>query len=478
MTSSRNPRLLVVVPNGITGDSRVQKSAQSAARAGWEVTLMGTAGRRPTSVTSMGNVRVVRQQMTRKHHDAFEAANADRSAPLPRRVRVIARSARSALRAKGPLPKRLRHALGATARGLRHLLSPKRPAAVDSANWRKSWPVLLDWQESFAPVIAELAPDVIHSNDAIMLGTCSEAVKLIRAAGGTVGWLHDIHEYVSGVNWGSPEIDAAYRAFEREYIHDPDLLATVSPELADLLVSEYDLPSTPVVVRNTPISDIDYQGAGLRTVIGVDPGVPLLVSCGSIQPARGIQFVISALPQLPQVHLAIVTNATAQTPALQTLLDLAREVGVSDRVHTAPYVEPHYVPSYLSSADIGVFAGIKTANHEISLPTKFAEYLHARLPILTSDLRVCGAFVLKHGIGAVFEPSDPEALAVAVRTMLDDLANMRAAIAPDLLDELSWDRQAETFLSSYTDLSGLTPRPQADDADWTFSESELAGGGR
>src|SRR5690349_17989386 len=65
MTSA--PRLLVVVANGITGDSRVQKTAIAAARAGWDVTLLGAGGRNGRrSETVMGPVRVVRLPMTSK----------------------------------------------------------------------------------------------------------------------------------------------------------------------------------------------------------------------------------------------------------------------------------------------------------------------------------------------------------------------------------------------------------------------------
>ena len=56
----RRPRLAVIVANGITGDSRVQKTALAAARAGWDVTLIGAADGPRIKNTMMGPVEVVR----------------------------------------------------------------------------------------------------------------------------------------------------------------------------------------------------------------------------------------------------------------------------------------------------------------------------------------------------------------------------------------------------------------------------------
>jgi len=62
------PRLLVIVANGITGDSRVQKTAIAAARAGWDVTLLGAGGPPGRRLeTTMGAVQVIRLPLT-KHY--------------------------------------------------------------------------------------------------------------------------------------------------------------------------------------------------------------------------------------------------------------------------------------------------------------------------------------------------------------------------------------------------------------------------
>ena len=48
-------RVVMLVDNGVDGDSRVQKAARSAAEAGWDVTLLGcstTGDRKSTRLNS------------------------------------------------------------------------------------------------------------------------------------------------------------------------------------------------------------------------------------------------------------------------------------------------------------------------------------------------------------------------------------------------------------------------------------------
>ncbi|MBZ2196445.1 glycosyltransferase family 4 protein [Occultella gossypii] len=498
--STRKPRLVIVVQSKITGDSRVQKAALSAARAGWEVALLGFDGIGGEPRSWLGPVRVIRRGIGTAHRDAYaarwleireplfpgayrhwsERANAGRR--LSRRIRrernqlpqdggITAILRRSLLEARLVAP-RLTHKVRSWGAGSHHSALPVK--AADEVTWREDLPAFLDWRDAFAPALVTLAPDLIHSNDPAMIGVAHEAVSALRARGHAVGWIHDLHEHVSAVDWGSERITAAYVDHEREYIQAPDALVTVSPEIALMLADEYGLDEPPAVVRNAPLADVSVEDApSLRERIGLAAGVPLIVSSGSVDPRRGLHTVVEALATLPDVHLAIVTREpeTSAGP-LRDLLKSAAALGVRGRVHTAPYVPTFQISAYLSSADIGVFAGIHYPNYEASLPTKLTEYLHGGLPLLVSDLATPSAFVREHGVGEVFIAEDAADLSRAVSALLADLATYRAAITGPLLEELSWQHQATTLLDLYTSVSGIEPEAPTDPTPWEVSESD------
>lgn len=497
---TERPRLAVIVSNAITGDSRVQKTALSAAHDGWDVLLIGRSTSQRAEHTWLGPVQVVRvpvgramrkrerlrrrrtvrarvTQLGLPNRDAQVAVQKAHEANSRRRGEQIGRFVGPGAPAVGPAPAlALRVWRRLTAEGHTFRMRAfwweerhRQTEAQVTGNWRRDWPALLDLDLAFGPVIEAFGPDLIHANDVTMLNTAATTVGRMRAAGKTVSWLYDAHEYVAGVEWPYPRMMSAYPAVERALIDRADAVATVSPEIAEIIQQENKLPELPLVVRNTPVrAAIGASTASVRQVVGLAPDVPLLVYSGYIHHERGIGTAVEALPELSGVHLAIVSGQS--NPELRAIVARADELGVSDRVHVAPYVAQQEVVDYLRSADLGVICSKKTINYELSLPTKLSEYLHAGLPVVVSDVKTLSAFVREHGVGAVFASGEPASFRDAVQQALSARDALAAAIAEPVLDELSWEHQSANLLDLYRSLSGKNPVPRIDEATWDVQE--------
>ena len=86
--TSEAPRLAIVVHNGITGDSRVVKTAIAASRAGWDVLLLGWARSKIRTQTTMGPISVVRAPLIRTFQDRRDAVDTGLdSGPAPAGLR-------------------------------------------------------------------------------------------------------------------------------------------------------------------------------------------------------------------------------------------------------------------------------------------------------------------------------------------------------------------------------------------------------
>jgi glycosyltransferase involved in cell wall biosynthesis len=496
------PKLAVIVANAITGDSRVQKTALSAARAGWDVTLIGRSAGKQIERTEFGPVHVIRVPVgrnmrraeTRRRRRTVRARLTQPGIYDLNSLDIYAAKHESRMRRRSERISRLKRAGGINApivvllrawarllheihlfrsRVLRweeaHRADPLEPVG----DWARDWPELLDLDLAFGPVIEKLQPDVIHSNDITMLPTATFTAGRLRAAGRAVSWLYDAHEYVAGVEWPYPRMMSAYPQVEADLIHRADAVVTVSPEIAEIIQRDHRLAETPLVVRNTPVREARGKSdASVRRAAGLDDDVPLLVYSGYIHAERGLDTAIEALPLLPDLQLAIVANRA--NPLVHQLETLAMSLGVEDRVHVVPYVPQYAVADYLSTADIGVICSKRTINYELSLPTKFAEYLHAGLPVLCSDVKTLSAFVRGHDVGSVFEAGDPESFAREVRALLPRTAEVRDHITEDVLTELSWEHQAAGLLALYTRLSGKTPPAPAATPSWEVEERPVS----
>ncbi|MFC0099885.1 glycosyltransferase family 4 protein [Micromonospora marina] len=502
-------RVVMLVDNGVIGDSRVQKAARSAADAGWDVVLLGRApvGSPQTWRVGAAEVRLVPmpEPLSRRRHEfrrawlrhplayppsgiaahRTQAVKAWRADLAVRRAALTVAARESgagrpgglpwaALRAEEKLSGLTRKWVGFRNRQLtrarkgRKLDGPWDRAYTlfwrrlrgDGA-WRRLEPGLWDYELAYGPVVDELAPDLIHANDFRMLGVGARAKVRAAAKGRRIALLWDAHEYLPGVQ---PWRDNARWlpgnvAHEREYVPYADATMTVSGGLADLLRTEHGLAERPAVVLNAPaVGELPPDPADpapdIRARCGLGPDEPLLVYSGVAAAKRGLGVMVEALPRLPGAHVAFVVNKP-DSAYVRGLVTRAGELGVADRVHVLPYVPHHQVVRYLGGAQVGVIPIQHWPNHEIALITKFFEYSHARLPLVVSDVRTMAETVRETGQGEVFRAEDVADFVRAVTAVLADPQRYRAAYdRPGLLAGWTWEAQARVLDEVY---SGLLP---------------------
>jgi len=321
----------------------------------------------------------------------------------------------------------------------------------DSDNWQRALPELHDYEVAFGPALDALDVDVIHAQDVHLLGVAARAASRARARGLSTKLVYDAHEYIQGL--APPRPVKAWSSLESEYIGRADAVITVAPTIARMLQEDYDLAGLPTVVMNIPAVGATPARA-LRDVVGLGESDLLLVYSGGLDATRGVHTLVIALAQLPDAHLALVSKA--ETVYTNELDQIAREGGYSDRLHFAPFVEPQNVVGYLSSADVGVHTIVSgPINHEVTLPNKVFEYMHARLPIVISDCKAMSNLVESLGVGKAFVSEDPLSLAEVLEEVIEHRAEYRRIYADsDVLNMYSWTTQRARLLGVYSDLLG------------------------
>ncbi|MGR6997940.1 glycosyltransferase [Yinghuangia aomiensis] len=219
----------------------------------------------------------------------------------------------------------------------------------------------------------------------------------------------------------------------------------------------------PTVAANAPrlARPTGHGGRGVRGAAGLPDDVPVLVYSGWLAPERGVDTLAEALVYLPDAHAVVV--AGDRRPYFAELEAQVADLGVADRFHFVPYVEPDEVVDHLATATVGVIPLRHLPNHEISLITKYYEYMHAGLPIVVSDVRTMAAFTRDLGCGEVFPAGDARRLAEAVQRVLADRSRyVKPYAAHGFLDEHAWERQADNVAALYERLTGLAPSARDD----------------
>ncbi|MFD7746112.1 glycosyltransferase family 4 protein [Streptomyces sp. NPDC059698] len=502
-------RVVMLVDNGVKGDSRVQKAARSAADAGWDVVLFGVSPNSEKHSWKIGDaeVRLIPKPnpLRPRRHDLrrpFPRRPLAYRSPQVARYRVQAVKAwRSDLSFRQAAAKAAaaghpgRSASGSKGRLLVPRVSSRiygkwvalrarettnlqeRRSMLDAPldrcatalwqklmgqrSWRRLMPNLWDFELAFAKHIDALKPDLIHAHDFKMLGVGARAAVRARAAGRPVKLVWDAHEYVPGLPPRHGRWLPAHVAWEKEHAVFADAVVTVSPALAELLKEGHQLTELPTVVLNAPVISPgadEVAGADpvpdLRELCGVGPDTPLLAYVGGINPVRGVETIIEGLTRMPDVHVAMVSVPPGKPyAATATIRKLVAELGVGDRVHFLPFVPHWQVAEFVAPADAAVSPLHHLANHELALSNKFFEYSQARLPQVVSDIRTMSEMVRSTGQGEVFRAQDTEDYVRAVKAVLADPERYRAAYdTPGLLEKWTWEAQAEILDGIYSRL--------------------------
>jgi len=501
-------RVVMMVANDVTNDSRVRKEAAALAETGAEVTVLGVSDSGLPSREILDGALIVRVAVPfnlREERKRSRRARRDWRPPLvgyKHKTTYVARSQRiqtqlkelksdsghAIAAAKAGMGNPIAFKLGVATRLLRRTRwqAAKRATWVRKgvgnkadapfkfgwraydgvihrmpwpAPWRKLHPEALDLEIAFGDLIDRLEPDVVHAHDMHVIGVATRAAGRAKLRGKDLKVVYDAHEYVAGLSrYGARtrRSIAAWANHEREYIGEADRVITVSPAIARTLQSDHQLDLEPTVIMNTPNpADVSVEVPDIRSRIGLRAEVPLLVYSGGVTRARGIETAVQALVDLPEVHLAVVCVPGVATDAVRALQDQAAALGVQDRLHCMDPVKPNEVVAFLRTADVGLIPILRYPSHEMSLPNKLFEYAFAGLPVVVSDMPSMKEFVDRTRIGEVFVAADAHDLASKVRTVLGDLDDYRERVAhPTYQEEVSWAGQAAKLRELYGELIG------------------------
>jgi glycosyltransferase involved in cell wall biosynthesis len=200
-----------------------------------------------------------------------------------------------------------------------------------------------------------------------------------------------------------------------KYLYGIDLYIVVSRAVKDVLVRDGLPPGRIAVVR----SGIDLDrfdrapDAAFRSVFGISEGDRVVVNVAHFADHKGQRYLVEAAPlilrDLPRTVFLLIGEGELRL----SLMTLARELGVADRVLFPGFLAN--VHEYLGSADLFVMP-----SHMEALGTAALEAMAAGLPVVASRVGGLPEIITAGRDGLLVPPRDPNALAHAVVRMLRD----------------------------------------------------------
>ena len=262
--------------------------------------------------------------------------------------------------------------------------------------------------------LRESRPDVLVAS-----GSRAVIVSAMRWRGRKLPWLAVGHGTEFGFRRGW-EAAAVRSAFGRatavvcvsEFTREQMLLAGVRPRDVRVIPNGAD----PGRFRLLPESD----ARAIRMEMSL-PNGPLLVTVGNVSSRKGQDVVVRALPSVlkrcPEVQYAIVGLPTLE----REIRDLARKLGVADRVHLLGRIDDTRLVTILNAADVFVMTSRHTTDGDFEgYGIAVIEAALCGLPsVVTSGSGLAEA--VSDGLtGICVPPEDPAETAGAILRLLED----------------------------------------------------------
>jgi glycosyltransferase involved in cell wall biosynthesis len=244
---------------------------------------------------------------------------------------------------------------------------------------------------------------------------------------------------------------------EKRWARAAARVMTVNRPYAEVMARRFDLPLPVIVINCSYRRELPAERPRrFHDALALSPNARVVLYQGGLAPDRGIEQLIDALPQLAgNVHLCLLGYG----PLESTYAAAARLDANRGRLHVLPAVPPTELLDWVASADI-VAMPIQptTLNHRLTTPNKLFEAMATGVPVVASDLPGMAPIVAETGCGVVCDPTDPAAIADAIRSIFALPTDEREAMSRRALEAAagpySWEAQVEVLLAEYTRLTG------------------------
>ncbi|MEU4441848.1 glycosyltransferase family 4 protein [Actinosynnema sp. NPDC050801] len=299
-----------------------------------------------------------------------------------------------------------------------------------------------------AALLRDWRPDVVHAHDWLVT---HPAIALAELCGAPL--VATVHATEAGRHsgWLSQTLNQQVHSVEWWLANRADALITCSSAMRTEVAHLFEVEPASVTVlhngiepRRWRVRSSDVTAA--RAAHSPD-GAPLLLFFGRLEWEKGVQDLIAALPRIRRAHPGTRLVVAGTGTHREWLVDQARKHKVRRAVDFVGHLSDRALAAALAAADAVV------------LPSKYEpfgivalEAAAAGTPLVASTAGGLGEVVLDGVTGLSFSPGDVEALAGAVRSVLDDrpAAQRRARAAKSrLATDFDWSKIAADTTAVY-----------------------------
>lgn len=274
------------------------------------------------------------------------------------------------------------------------------------------------------PLLRRWRPDVIHAHDWLVAQT---AVTVAEVTGAPLVATMHATEAGRHQGWLPRPLNLAIHSVERWLVDRASAVITCSSAMQEEVSRLFDTAADEVSVIPNGIDASQWRATprvrALARAAHTADG-PLIVFAGRLVHEKGVQTLIDALPELRRHWPSVRLTVAGTGPRMDRLQDIARRRRVARAIDWAGFMTDHDLAALFGAADAVIVPSIYEPFGIVAL-----EAAAAHAPLVVTDTGGLSDLVMAGAVGASCPPDDADALAKAIRAVLDDPAAARRAAA-------------------------------------------------
>jgi glycosyltransferase involved in cell wall biosynthesis len=259
--------------------------------------------------------------------------------------------------------------------------------------------------------VQRLDPAIVHFHDPELLPL---GVALARRGVRVVYDAHeDVPRQILTKQWIPvllrPLVARLFEAYENRQVRQLSAVVAATPHIAERFAT--------VARRSVNVSNFPFLGelAPLAAAVTRERAVCYV---GGLMRTRGLLQMVRAVSRVPD--LRFIVCGSFEDAAFEA--ELRAEPGWAACVEYRGLIGRDAVRDVMARASAGLVTLPPLPSYRDSLPIKMFEYMSAGLPVVASDFPLWRDIVERRGCGLCVDPLDVDAVAAALRCVVDDAA--------------------------------------------------------
>jgi glycosyltransferase involved in cell wall biosynthesis len=212
---------------------------------------------------------------------------------------------------------------------------------------------------------------------------------------------------------------------ERFNMPKADKIIVVTSRLKEVLQKDYGVPADKIVViPNGANTDLfkPMDATRAREKLNLNQSNNYVCYVGAFHAWQGIEYLVKSAPlvlqKCPDTRFLIVGDGLIK----QELINLAEQLGVSDKMIFTGMVPYRKVPLYMNASDVCVFSAARSFRNERTggSPLKLYEYMACGRPVVVGNIAGISEDVMDSGSGFVTDPTNAIEMARAIMALLEN----------------------------------------------------------